>query len=143
MALFGEAPPSIGHNAPPPPKPMTDEEIRAWLVNEFQPLTERAQELTNALQAAIDEVPRIDSDEQMAAFADNMRMAQAWLKVKETRRKEAKDPFLNGGRAIDGWFASVGDPLAKPMAACQAAMNAYQARVAAEARKQASRRLVK
>lgn len=71
----------------------------------------------------------------MHAFADNVRMAAAWRRTAEERRKDAKAPFLSGGREIDAWFSEVGAAIMKPLQSCQKAMDAYQAKVAAEARR--------
>ena len=127
----------FGHNAPPPPRPLDAEQIRAWLDFEFASLRERVGELARALAEQIAAVPQIDTEEQMLAFADNLRMAKAASRTAEDRRKEAKAPFLDGGREIDGWFRELMEPLGAPMAAIQRVLDAYQARVAAEKRKAA------
>lgn len=127
----------IGHNVPPPPAPLTPEQIREWLTLDLSTLVERGKELTAALAASIEAAPVIETEEQMAAIADNVRMAGAWGRTAEARRKDAKAPFLDGGREIDAWFREVGEPLAKPLAACQKAMDAYQARLAAQRRAEA------
>ena len=130
--------PSIfGHNAPPPPRPLDAEQIRAWLDFEFSSLRERVTALSRDLAEQSERVATIDTEEQMLAFADNLRMAKAAGRTAEDRRKEAKAPFLDGGREIDAWFREVMSPLDAPMRAIQAGMDAYQARVAAEKRKAA------
>lgn len=127
----------FGHNAPPPPRPLDAEQIRAWLDFEFASLRERVAELSRSLSEQIAAVPQIDTEEQMLAFADNLRMAKAASRTAEDRRKEAKAPFLDGGREIDAWFRDVMEPLAAPSAAIQRGLDAYQTRVAAEKRRAA------
>lgn len=127
----------FGHNQPPPPKPLDAEQIREWLAFELDPLRQRIAEIAAALNKAHGNEPTIETDEQLAAFADNIRMAKAAQRTAEERRKDAKQPFLDGGREIDAWFRDAITPLEAPVQAIQKSMDAYQARIAAEARKRA------
>lgn len=127
----------VGHNVPPPPAPLSPEQIREWLAIDLSSLVARAAELTKALKEAIDAAPVIETEGQLSAMADNMRMAAAWKRTAEERRKDAKAPFLDGGREIDAWFREVGTAMSGPLAECQKAMDAYQTKVAAEKRRAA------
>jgi hypothetical protein len=130
--------PPAGHNQPPPPTaPMTPDQIRAWLTFELEPLLARRDEVVSALAASLEAVPSIENQDQLAAFADNLRMAKAIVKTADQRRTEVKRPFLDGGREIDAWFKGALARLDEPMRAVEKAMVRYQTALAEQARKRA------
>ncbi len=93
-------------NAPVAPSPpLTPEQIHDWLTFELDGLKQRKDELLGTTGRWIDAHPTIDDDEAQGAAAENRRMLTALSKTAEERRKERKNPFLEGGRAVDGWFA--------------------------------------
>jgi hypothetical protein len=115
-------------NAPPPPTPLSPREIAEFLDYAGTQLKDRRAEVTAALDANIAAHPEIEDDEVLATIAENMRLAAALGRTAEERRVQHKDPFLEGGRVVDGWFKRFRAPLDKAMAPVQAAMDAYGAR---------------
>lgn len=92
-------------NAPQPPAPLTPEQVTAyldWFLIEL--VNKRDDELLPKL-AALAKLARIeDGDEDTAGrIAEDQRIARALIATVEARRKEAKEPYLNGGRAVDAW----------------------------------------
>lgn len=114
-------------NAPPPPSPLSAEDIRHYLDYVGEPLRERRDALLAALDAMKAVHASITDDDTLGTVAENMRMAAALARVTEERRKDAKNPFLEGGRCVDDWFKRLMEPLQAAMRPLQAAMNAYAA----------------
>lgn len=112
-------------NAPNIPTPLTPAEIKAYLDYALEGLLTRRAEMIAALNKTATAHPTISSDETLGAIAENMRMAIALGKTGEDRRKEQKEPFLEGGRAVDGWFKAWIAPLSAAMLPVQASMNVY------------------
>lgn len=119
-------------NAPQPPKPLTPSEITQYLDYACDQLKDRRAEVIAALEKTQAAYPRIDDDEALGLAAENMRMAAALNRTGEDRRKEHKEPFLSGGRTVDGWFKTWGTPLLRAMEPVQATMNDYGARKLAQ-----------
>lgn len=94
-----------GSNAPAPPKPLTPEEVTAyldWFLVEL--VNKRDNEVLPALarDAALGKIE--DGDEETAGrLTENARIARALIKTADARREEAKKPYLEGGRAVDAW----------------------------------------
>jgi hypothetical protein len=92
-------------NAPSAPAaPLTPAEIHAWLDFDLEPLRARREELLAASARWLAAHDAIDNDDAQGEAAENRRMISALLKAAEDRRKERKEPFLEGGRAVDAWF---------------------------------------
>lgn len=113
------------HNAPSPPVPLTPAEITDWLDYQGAALVSRRDELLAGLTAMLAAVPLIETNEQLGDFAENKSLVSTLKKTGEAQRTAAKAPFLDGGRAVDGWFAKLMEPLAQPLATVQSAMDAY------------------
>lgn len=133
-----------GTNAPQPPRPLTPEEIAAFLDYAGTGLIERRDALIEALHAATEAYPVIENDEVLGEVAENTKMSALLGRTSRERHDEHKAPFLAGGRVVDKWFHDFMTPLAAAMAPVQAAMNRYgekkladQRRIAAEVRAKA------
>jgi ribosomal protein L9 len=130
--------PGIGHNQPP--APLTSIEIVAFLNDALAGLTTRRNDVIAALLAGSKAHPVINDDETLGSVAENVRMASTLLRTSDQRRKEQKEPFLEGGRTVDGWFKTFLAPLSKAIAPVQAAMDEYGARKLKIARADAERK---
>lgn len=124
-------------NAPPPPRPLSAEEIKDYLDYNGQPLRERREELIRALQANLRQHPAINDDAVLGMVAENIRMALALTRTTEERRTADKSPFLSGGRVVDGWYRDLIAPLLLAMAPLQQIMNEYGERKLERSRAQA------
>jgi hypothetical protein len=126
-----------GRNAPVPPAPLTPGEITAWLDFALESLIARRAEILDALAKTAAAHPRIDDDETLADVAENVKMAKALTGTAEKRRVESKAPFLDGGRAVDSWFARLIAPIGTALKPIQTAMDEYGNRIAAKRRAEA------
>jgi hypothetical protein len=117
--------PSVGHNEPPGPHPMTTAEIETWLDAALAPLLLRKAAIMKTLTETATAHPTIEDDETLASVSTNRGLAEAWLKTCEDRRKEKKDPFLQGGRDVDAYFKPLADVVARAIAPLRNAMDAY------------------
>ena len=135
--------PPRDHNAPPAPEPLSGDDVNSWLDYQGETLTSRRDEVLHAVNATLDSYAQIDDDYTLGIFAENQKMAASLKKLAEGRRVEAKEPFLNGGRAVDGWFGRLIDPLKSPLDAFQSRMNDYgrRKREAEEAKRREQARI--
>lgn len=97
--------PPVGSNQPADPA----EAIRADLAEKYVALTARRDELLNA----IGRVPASIDDDEMAGKVGDFAVKQlaAWIKNADAARVAEKEPFLSGGRTVDGWFHALATPL--------------------------------
>ena len=126
-ALAAEA----GHNRPPEDAPSQAEVIRERLTAENADLLSRKDELV----AALERVPDKIDDDTATRAADFIKQLTACRKDADSRRVGAKEPYLAGGRAVDGFFRPVMDALEKAKKAVEQRLTTYQREKAAEERK--------
>lgn len=69
----------------------------------------------------------VESEEQLAAFAESIRDIRAHHKHVEGLRIIEKEPFLKGGAAVDGWFGAIKDRLSKAIKILSLRVDNYQA----------------
>jgi hypothetical protein len=112
-------------NAPQPPKPLSRDEINEYLAYACSALIERRDELVAALREMAATYETIDDDDTLGVVAENMRMANTLRRSADDTRKQQKDPFLSGGRTVDLWFSTFGQPLSDVCEPIQRAMDAY------------------
>jgi hypothetical protein len=98
---------AIGHNLPPADL-LVGDALREKLVEEHAALLNR----TAALLEAGPRVPEITDDDLAAKAADFVKQITAAMKAGEGARVAAKEPYLEGGRVIDGFFKKrIDEPL--------------------------------
>lgn len=113
-----EAAATLGHNKPPSPL----DELRERLARDAASLIARRDELL----AGADRAPAIIGDDDAAGkTGDLIKLLAACHKNAEKLRVDAKEPHLEAGRAVDGWFKRITDPLAATKAALQKRLDAY------------------
>lgn len=89
-------------------------------------LVKRSAELAGMLERA----PTEATDEDTAnKISEAVRQCTAFLKSAEATRVEDKEPYLAGGRAVDGAFKTLTDPVAKTKQALERVRTAYDIRV--------------
>jgi hypothetical protein len=118
-------------NAPPPPAPLSPEQVVAYLDYLLEPLLRRRDdEIIPALARTLAAHPRIDDgDEDTAGLcAENARMAKALIGTGEKNRKDHKEPYLEGGRAVDAWFRRFAEPIQAAVAPVERVMFDYATR---------------
>jgi hypothetical protein len=115
--------PPLGHNHPPDPI----EILRGELSETHVPLRERG----DALTEMGDRLPEsCDDDETAAKLADAIKSCTAFVKNADAARVAAKEPHLAAGRAVDGFFKAMSDPVDKVKARMGALLTTYQRKVA-------------
>lgn len=102
--LTAEAP-SIGHNIGTVPAP---EVIAEFLAESYQGDVQRANDLTEAFARVPD---KIEDEEMNKRAADFAKKIAAHVKVLKGDHSNEKAPYLNGGRAVDGFFKGLIDTL--------------------------------
>jgi hypothetical protein len=113
----------IGHNSPP---------VAEALADEHATLTARA---ASIVEAATRLPASVDDDETAGRVADFTRQINACTKALDNARVSAKEPFLDGGRAVDGFFKKHSDPLAGVKKKAQQLLDAFAQRKADAERK--------
>lgn len=108
----------IGGNNPPDPIA----ELRSRLQESNETLTARRDELLTAL----DRAPEVTDEETCGKVADYIKSISACTKAAEGARVAAKEPYLATGRAVDGFFKQITDPLEKLKVTVQARITKYQ-----------------
>ena len=109
-----------GHNAPPPDL-LTGDALRAKLLDEHAALLRRRDELL----AAEARIPAIDDEDTARKVSDYIKQLAAAAKAADAARVGAKEPYLDGGRGVDGFFKAVTDPLATVKRNVETKLTAY------------------
>ncbi|MFM8747536.1 MAG: hypothetical protein ACKOED_12875, partial [Aestuariivirga sp.] len=125
----------IGHNSPPPDL-LLGEPLRDRLAEENGQLIARRDELL----AAAARIPAIDSDDVAGRVSDYIKQLTALTKAAESKRTDAKEPYLEGGRNIDGFFRAITDPVAKAKTAIERRLTDYLRDKEARARREREER---
>lgn len=110
----------LNHNNPPPDL-LVGESLREKLQDENRDLVKRRDELL----AAAGRIPPIDSDDIAGRVSDFVKQLTALHKAAEAKRTGAKEPYLEGGRNIDGFFKLITDPVEKTKVAVQRQLTIY------------------
>lgn len=123
---------SIGHNEPPSPM----EEFRLSLVTaDVAKLIARKDELLGSAARAPE---IIVSDEVAGKVGDLIKLIMAAHKAAETARTNAKEPHLEAGRAVDGFYkGEILDPLDRAKRTLQGPLSSYLEQKALAARRAA------
>ena len=110
--------PGIGHNEPP----LDAEPIRDRLNEDHADLVARF----NELKEAQERVPECESEEAAKRIGDYIKQLSACMKDSDGRRVKEKEPYLEGGRRVDGFFKQVKDGLDHIKKVCNAQLTDYQ-----------------
>ena len=150
---------TIGHNQPP--KPMTPEEVAAFLGETCADLTKRQQEILDGCKRFAEKYPDGIPDEETqgkaADFAGGKGAIAAFLKLAEARRVTEKQPFDRAATAVQGFFKHLTDEVVTAQATIRKAMTVYgekqdeirraeakrQAEIAAKAAREAEEQALK
>lgn len=97
--------------------------MREWLSEEIEPLTRRRDELLGSCQR----VPAVIDDEATSGkIADLIKLIAACTKNAEADRVSRKEPFLEGGRIVDGLYRQITEPLTKSKADVERRLTLWQ-----------------
>ncbi len=108
----------LGDNQPPPDA----NPIRDRLTEDHSGLLSRRDELL----AATDRVPvAIESESTAQKVGDFIKQLQAAVKNADAARVAEKEPYLDGGRQVDGFFKKVTEPLAKDKKDIEGRLNIF------------------
>lgn len=119
--------PTLGHNQPPDPIALLQEQ----LVDTHASLMERAEQLAGMAER----LPASCDDEDTAQkLADGIKSCAAFEKNSEAARVSAKEPHLAAGRAVDGWFKKLADPVSGVKNSMARLLTTYQRKKEAEER---------
>jgi hypothetical protein len=132
--------PAIGHNQPP--KPLTPDEVRAWLDESCRDLATRRAEILAGIDRFLAKYPTIPDDDiqgRATDFAGQRGSIAGWLKKTEERRETEKAPFLEAGRTVDAHFKTLVASVAEGRKTIIGRMNAYAEKKLAEERARAER----
>lgn len=133
----------IGHNMPPEPiaAPLTPEQVVQLLDATHATLLARRDELLAGVARFLERHPSWDSEDVHAAATDNLellrKLAIGSNSLAEQRRVIAKEPFLEGGRAVDAWFKAFAASVIEARARLNAPALAYAEKLAAERQRKA------
>jgi hypothetical protein len=117
----------IGSNLPP-----RDEEIRGNLAEKHSEIAARAQALIDAAGRVLE----IEDEETSKKVADFIRkQIDPCLKAIDGARVAEKEPYLSGGRTVDGYFQTLATPLDKAKAIVNGKQLVYRRKVEAEERR--------
>lgn len=102
-------------------------------------LTERAAEIIKRKDELIDAYGRtpelIDNEEDAGKMTHMVKLLTAAEGTAEKKRKEEKQPFLDGGTMVDAFFRDLAKPISDAKAAIMKRLTAYQVKKEAEERK--------
>lgn len=122
----------LGHNQPPDPI--------ADLVAKLQDTHTDSVARSADLAAMGDRLPAACDDDDIAAkLADGIKACTAFAKNADAARVAAKEPHLAAGRAVDGFFRKLVDPVDKVKLRMGALLTAYQRKKADEERRERER----
>ena len=122
----------LGHNQPPAETPTQEQIIRARLEQENIGLLARKEEILEAVGRAPEAV---EDDDTAGKLSDFIKQISACIKNANAARVAAKEPYLQGGRSVDGFFKTVSDPLDKAKRAMESRLGTYLRKKADEERR--------
>lgn len=110
----------IGDNNPPPDL-LIGEALHERLRDENADLLKRRDDLL----AAGARVPAINDDDTAGKVSDYVKQLTALAKTAEAKRTDAKEPYLDGGRSVDGFFKAISEPVTKLKTAVERNLTTY------------------
>lgn len=115
------------HNQPP----ADANPLRDRLMEDHAALVKRAIELSEAVERA----PETVDENNAGRVADFVKQITGHMKALDGARVAEKEPYLAGGRTVDGFFKTWTDALEKGKRAVEAKLNVYLRRKAEEERR--------
>ncbi len=119
---------SIGSNNPPDPIALLIADLRET----HTPLVERADALLG-MTARLPEV--CEDDDTAVSLTDMIKSCTAFTKNSDAARVSAKEPHLAAGRAVDGFFKKLSDPVDALKVKMSNLLTAFQRKKADEERR--------
>lgn len=117
----------------PPPELKVGDDLREALAREHAALVKRKDDL---LAAEVRVPAEIADEDQAKKAADYIKLVSAAAKAANTVRVGTKEPYLEGGRIVDGFFtAGICEPLTSLKGRVEVKLNAYLRRKAEAERK--------
>ena len=103
--------PPLNHNNPPPDpiEVPTADLVTAWLDYDCAKLKDRGDEIIAGWQRFVAAHPTITSQDVQGKAGDFDELIRKFLTACDAERKARKEPFADGGKAVDGWFKGVTD----------------------------------
>lgn len=126
VTLPAEPDPGFGHNNPPP-------DLLGRLCEDHADLLKRRDELLGGIGRAPKEIEDEDTAGRMADFVQ--KQIDPFLKRAKDVHQAEKEPFLSGGRTVDGFWHTLIDDIEKGKAALNVVRKAYADKKAAEERR--------
>lgn len=120
------------HHNRPPPDLLTGDALREKLHDDHRDLIARRDELL----AAAARVPDVTSDDVAGKVTDFVKQLAALGKAADAKRVGAKEPFLEGGRTVDGFFKAITDPVATAKTGVERKLTTYLRDKEAKARRE-------
>lgn len=120
----------IGSNYPPRDLLLGDA-LREKLLDDHAALLRRRDDLL----AAEARIPPIEDEAAAQKVSDYIKQVTACAKAADTARVGEKEPYLEGGRGVDGFFKAISDPLAGVKRRVESALTNYLRRKEAEERR--------
>lgn len=114
------AKPDRFHNQPPADLLLGDA-LTEKLRDENSALLSRRDDLI----AAADRIPPVTDEDIARKVSDYIKQVTACAKAADTARVSAKEPYLEGGRGVDGFFKAISDPLAVVKRRTEASLTQY------------------
>ena len=103
--------------------------LRDRLADQYEELTTRRDDLL----AGIAETPgSVDDEDTARKVTDWIKQIAACIKNANSIRVSEKEPYLEGGRQVDGYFKTITEPLDKGKKKIEGRLTLYQRQVAAE-----------
>jgi hypothetical protein len=127
-----DAPAELRNHNRPPPDLLTGDALRDKLRDENYELIMRRDELL----AAAARVPEVTSDDVAGKVTDFVKQLAALGKAADAKRVGAKEPFLEGGRTVDGFFKAITDPVATAKTGVERKLTTYLRDKEARARRE-------
>lgn len=106
--------------------------MREWLSEEIEPLIRRRDELLGSCQRA---PAAIEDETTSGKVADLTKLISACIKNAEADRVSRKEPFLEGGRIVDGLYKQITEPLTKSKTEVERKLTLWQRQKAEEERR--------
>lgn len=121
----------------PPPDLKVGQDLADELAASNQDLLARQMELLGGVERVPDS---IDDDEMSSKLAAFLTQLNGFVKHADAERQKRKEPYLSGGRVVDGFFSQLMLPITKAFTALNSRQTAYGVAKANRIRREAEER---